>query len=460
MTEIANNIDFIYCGDNKDIYEMMYNNYKKSLQEKNQKIEWGIDSGSLSDRTLTMEDALESSKLRCYKVISKIGDEDFYNYNFIDKYYSEDAVESNNNFEESTDKEDNNTHENTLTRSATTVTVSTDGHDADQSIISIPCEEEKKDKKDLKALKENIIRKNTLERKKITKNSDSLIKADAKDIDFSLINDEDDEEEDYSNNDILFIPKNIEKDLNINSKDVRNSLKNRKHKKSKSDGTYIAMKNKNNLIKNEKNHHFIENQDQERRKLHDSAPLPSKNRFEHKKNRNGEEGSQRIERSHSTKCPSIPPRSESKVHMKEFMRKQRESNPLNNNNVNNNNNNDDDDNDNKEDIKDNQNNSDYELETESQTSKNISSSTTTSVTNSKSHSHQRVRDAIDEIIEESIKMEEFNEIIDSKRKFKTIAAGEKRTSPAKRNKKNSKKEENIPIINEEQYEAYLSYGRK
>jgi ABC-type antimicrobial peptide transport system permease subunit len=129
-------------------------------------------------------------------------------------------------------------------------------------------------------------------------------------------------------------------------------------------------------------------------------------------------------------------------------------------NVNNNNNNDDDDNDNKEDIKDNQNNSDYELETESQTSKNISSSTTTSVTNSKSHSHQRVRDAIDEIIEESIKMEEFNEIIDSKRKFKTIAAGEKRTSPAKRNKKNSKKEENIPIINEEQYEAYLSYGRK
>jgi len=37
---------------------------------------------------------------------------------------------------------------------------------------------------------------------------------------------------------------------------------------------------------------------------------------------------------------------------------------------------------------------------------------------------------------------------------------EKRTSPSKKNKKIKKENESIPIINEEQYEAYLNYGRK
>ncbi|OUM68549.1 hypothetical protein PIROE2DRAFT_3686 [Piromyces sp. E2] len=77
-----------------------------------------------------------------------------------------------------------------------------------------------------------------------------------------------------------------------------------------------------------------------------------------------------------------------------------------------------------------------------------------------SRSHQRSRDALDEVFDESIMLEkekhnhyhEFN-----KRKYDIK---ETRSSSAKRIKKDKKEKELIPVINEEQYEAYLNYGRK
>jgi len=86
-------------------------------------------------------------------------------------------------------------------------------------------------------------------------------------------------------------------------------------------------------------------------------------------------------------------------------------------------------------------------------------------THTHSHSHhrhhQKVRDALDEVIEESLRLEEYKPSFDLKRKFDYIS-DEKRYSSPKKNKNKTKEVvvENIPIINEEQYEAYLSYGRK
>jgi len=289
MIDINNINDNSYYDGYKEIYEMMDNSYKKSLEMDYSKMEYskidmGNESGSISDKTLIMDDldTVFSGKKRRNAILfdSQMGDI-YTSLNSISNSYSQKKLDQNN------------------TKLETGM-----------------------DKSKHKGI-ENI---------------SSVIDNELNELDYLLSNkatevtegEEEEDTEDYNNNGILYMPKKIKSGLCLSPLKSKIKINVEHLKKRRSDGSKIDQKlrkQKVNEIPKEKSSRTKDETKRFSKKVEDANVLNQYNNVEltnthhHQIKHSASIKSNKSNRSDKSFTPQVPPRGISKIHMKNRLKR-------------------------------------------------------------------------------------------------------------------------------------------